>query len=113
MTLLNVFGITNAYAAAGGSHGGGLMSLLPMFLILFLLMYFIIIRPQSKRAKQQRQLLSSIKEGDEIMTNGGFLGRVVKVADTFVIVNLAKDVDVHLQKGAIARTLPKGTIKSS
>jgi preprotein translocase subunit YajC len=114
MSLLTIFGITNAYAAASGGtgQGGGLMSILPMILIFIVFMYFIMIRPQSKRAKEHNKLISGIQKGDEVATLGGILGVVEKVKDDFIVITIAENVNISVRKSAIASTLPKGTIKS-
>ncbi len=112
MSLLNLLGVSTAYAAGTGVGGSSLMSLLPMLIILFALMYFIIIRPQSKRAKQQRELLAGLKKDDEVITNGGLLGKIVKITDNFMILEIAANVQIQIQKAAIATSVPKGTIKS-
>lgn len=113
MSLLNILGIGTAYAAAGTpAHGSSLMSLLPMFIILFALMYFIIIRPQSKRAKQHRELIGNLKAGDEVITNGGILGKIVKITEAFMTIEIADGVTISIQKAAIANSVPKGTLKS-
>lgn len=77
------------------------------FLLLF---YFILWRPQSKRAKEHRELLSAITKGDEVMTSGGLLGKVTKVSDEYVVVKVAENVELKMQKSSIAGALPKGTI---
>ena len=112
MSLLNLLGISTAYAANAGAGGSSLMSLLPMLIILFALMYFIIIRPQSKRAKQQRELLAGLKKDDEVITNGGLLGKIVKISDNFMVLEIAANVQIQIQKAAVATSVPKGTIKS-
>jgi preprotein translocase subunit YajC len=104
------FFISNAYAQAGGSST--LMSLLPMVLI-FVVFYFLLIRPQQKRAKEHKQMVANIGKNDEVLTNGGFLGKVTKVGDTYITVQLNEGVDVKMQAGSIAQVLPKGTIKSA
>lgn len=105
------FFISNAYAQAGGG-GSTLMSLLPMVLI-FVVFYFLLIRPQQKRAKEHKQMVANIGKNDEVLTNGGFLGKVTKVGDTYITVQLNEGVDVKMQAGSIAQVLPKGTIKSA
>ena len=77
-----------------------------------LVFYFIIWRPQSKRAKEHRELVGGITKGDEIVTNGGLLGKVIKVEDQFLLIEVAKGVELKLQKHAVSAALPKGTIKS-
>ena len=105
------FLISNAYAQTGGS-GLDLMSLLPMVLI-FVVFYFLLIRPQQKRQKEHRQMVSNIGKNDEVLTNGGFLGKVSKVGDNYITVQLAEGVEVKMQASAVAQVLPKGTFKSA
>jgi protein translocase subunit yajC len=69
-------------------------------------------RPQSKRAKEQKNLLSNLQKGDEVVTNGGIAGKIVKVSDDFVVLEVSDTVELKFQKGAIAATLPKGTLKA-
>ncbi len=110
--------ISNAYAQsapAAGFGGSQMMQFLPIILM-FVMLYFLMIRPQMKRAKEQRQMLDSIQKGDEVVTAGGMLGKIVKVSESYVIVEVSKDgdkhVEVNLQKSAITNVLPKGTIKA-
>ncbi|MCH9643699.1 MAG: preprotein translocase subunit YajC [Gammaproteobacteria bacterium] len=116
MSLLSFLGVSDAYAAlpAGGAHGaaGGIMSLLPMLVIFVVVAYFLIVRPQSKRTKQQRQLMEGLGIGDEVITAGGIVGRISKMQDNFVLLNLCNNVDITMQKNSIANTLPKGTLES-
>ena len=79
---------------------------------MFLLFYLILWRPQAKRAKEHRELVSGLSKGDEVLTSGGILGRITKVSDDYVTVEVAEGVEVNLQKSAIGAALPKGTIKS-
>ncbi|KKO12807.1 hypothetical protein LCGC14_0008240 [marine sediment metagenome] len=79
---------------------------------MFLLFYLILWRPQAKRAKEHRELVGGLSKGDEVLTSGGILGRITKVSDDYVTVEVADGVEVSLQKSAIAAALPKGTIKS-
>jgi preprotein translocase subunit YajC len=78
--------------------------------LLVILMYFMLIRPQMKRAKDHRNLLAALSKGDEVMTNGGIAGKVRDVGETFVLLEIAKDVQVRMQKAAISSVLPKGTL---
>jgi preprotein translocase subunit YajC len=117
MTLLDLL-ISPAYAQAtgqpapGGLFGGGLSGLmLPILLVG--VMYFLMIRPQMKRAKEHRAMLEKLGNGDEVITNGGIAGVVREIGDSFVTVEIADNVRVRLQKGAIATVLPKGTLKSA
>ncbi|MEO6263577.1 MAG: preprotein translocase subunit YajC [Luteimonas sp.] len=98
--------------APGGLFGGGIAGMLP-FIILIGVMYFLMIRPQMKRAKEHRAMLDKLGTGDEVITNGGIAGTVREIGDSFVTVEIADNVRVRLQKGAIANVLPKGTLKSA
>tara|TARA_B100000676_G_scaffold304918_1_gene358043 strand:+ start:613 stop:891 length:279 start_codon:yes stop_codon:yes gene_type:complete len=89
----------------------GMIDLLFIGMIV-LVFYFIIWRPQSKRAKEHRELVSSLTKGDEVVTNGGIIGKIHKVDEQFLVVEVANNVQLKLQKGAVASALPKGTIKS-
>ncbi len=89
-----------------------LQSFFPLILI-FVLFYFLLIRPQMKRAKEHRQMVSELTAGDEVITNGGLLGRITKVSESFLNIELAQGVEVKLQKNAISTVLPKGTLKSA
>ena len=113
MSILNLFGITDALAQteAAAPPGGSLMSLLPTLIIFVLVFYFLLIRPQSKRAKEHRKLIESLAKEDEVITTGGITGKIVDIQDMFIVVKIAKDVDVTFQKNAIAAVVPKGTLK--
>ncbi|MCF6219050.1 MAG: preprotein translocase subunit YajC [Gammaproteobacteria bacterium] len=99
-------------AAATGSTGDSLMGLIP-FVLLFVIFYFFLIRPQSKRVKEHKNMLTTLGKGDEIVTNGGLLGKIIMVGDEFVTVEIANNTQVKLQKQYIANLMPKGTIKSA
>ena len=104
--------ITNAYAQApGGFPGGDLMTFLPMIAI-FVVFYFLLIRPQQKKAKEAKAMLDALQKGDEVVTAGGILGRISKISDQYVTVEVASNTEVTVQRGAIAQLLPKGTIKA-
>jgi len=98
-------------ASAAGAQGGG-MSMIIMMVVLFGLMYFMMIRPQMKRQKEHRALIAGLAKGDEVVTNGGIAGRVEEVGETFITVEIAANVKVKLQKGAVQQVLPKGSLKS-
>jgi preprotein translocase subunit YajC len=100
-----------AQAAAAQPAGGG-MSMIIMMVVLFGLMYFMMIRPQMKRQKEHRALISGLSKGDEVVTNGGIAGRVDDVGETFITVEIAPNVTVKVQKGAVSQVLPKGSLKS-
>lgn len=105
--------ISNAFANAAPSQDptGGLMQFIPL-IVIFVLFYFMLIRPQMKRAKEQRNMLEALQKGDEIITAGGQLGKVVKVNENYINVEIAENVVVNVQKSAITTLLPKGTIKN-
>ena len=104
--------IGNAYAqAAATPAGGGIIEFLPL-VALAAIFYFMILRPQQKRSKEQKTMLGGLQKGDEVVTAGGVLGRVTKVGDNYVNVEIAENITVLLQKNAIQTVLPKGTIKS-
>jgi preprotein translocase subunit YajC len=109
-----VFFISNAYAQSPTEAlglGGNLTSFLPLVLM-FVVMYFLMIRPQQKRAKEQRAMMDALAKGDEVVTAGGLLGRVVKVVDTYVTIEVASGTEVLVQKSSITTLLPKGTLKA-
>ena len=117
MNLLDLL-ISPAFAQAtgapapGGLFGGGLGGLL-FPIILIAVMYFLMIRPQMKRQKEHRAMLDKLSKGDEVITNGGVAGVVTDVGDSFVTVEIADNVRVRVQKGAVGNVLPKGTLKSA
>ncbi len=104
------FFISNAWAAPA-QQPGSLMSFLPLIL-LFAIFYFILIRPQLKQAKQHKQLVAGLAKGDEVTTTGGLLGKIKEVGDNFVVLEIAKETDVKVQKQAVSAVMPKGTIKT-
>jgi preprotein translocase subunit YajC len=115
MILSQIFGITDALADTAAPHAtpaGGLLSMLPMLIIFIAVFYFLLIRPQAKRTKDHRQLVDSLTVGDEVIISGGITGRITKLRDDFVALNIAKDVEITVQKSAIATVLPKGTLES-
>ena len=107
------FPISPVIAQAAPQPQGGGMSMIIMMVVLFGLMYFMMIRPQMKRQKEHRALIAALAKGDEVVTNGGLAGRVEEVGDTFVTVEIAPNVKVKLQKGAVQQVLPKGSLKSA
>ena len=108
------FFISDAFAegaAAAGQSQGGLLGMLPLLLI-FVLFYFMLIRPQTKRAKEHKNMVEAMSKGDEIVTNGGLLGRVTEVGESFLTVRIADGVEVKVQKQSVSTLVPKGTMKS-
>ena len=107
--------ITNAYAQAAGAAPSGmdsLLSSLPVFIAMIAVMYFLMVRPQMKRNKEQKALMDGLKKNDEIVTVGGILGKVTKVTDNYVTVEIATNTEVVVQKSAITLLLPKDSIKT-
>ncbi|MBQ1762390.1 MAG: preprotein translocase subunit YajC [Aquincola sp.] len=106
--------ISEAFAqtapAAAEGMGSSLMSMLPLVLM-FVVLYFIMIRPQMKRQKEHKAMIDAVAKGDEVVTAGGLLGRISKVGESFVHLELASGVEVQLQRTAITQVLPKGTLK--
>ena len=105
------FLISSAYAQDAAPQGG-LMGFLPLILI-FVVFYFMLIRPQMKRAKEHRRMVSELSKGDEVVTNGGLLGKITSLGDSFVTLQLADNVSIKLQRHAVANVMPKGTIDSA
>lgn len=106
------FFISDAMAAAPAGQDNPLMSFLPLILI-FVVFYFLLIRPQSKKAKEHREMVAALAKGDEVVTSGGLLGRISKVGDNFVEMEVAEGVTVKVQRPAVANLMPKGTIKGA
>jgi preprotein translocase subunit YajC len=104
--------ISNAYAEGAPAQGGDPMQLIIMIAIFFAIMYFMIIRPQQKRTKEHAALLGSLSKGDEIVTNGGILGKVINLGDNFIEMKVSEGSTLKVQKHAIASVMPKGTMKS-
>ena len=115
MSLINSAqaAVSSAAPATGTAPQGGGLSMIVMLVVFIALIYFLIWRPQSKRAKQHRDLVGGISVGDEVITTGGVAGKVVKVKDNFFVVTVAEGVDVLVQKSAISTALPKGTLNAS
>lgn len=107
------FLIANAYAQEAGQQGGT-ASLVIMLLLFGLIFYFLIYRPQAKRVKEHKSLVTSLAKTDEVLLQGGLIGKIVKVAEDndFMVIALTEGVEVTVQKSAVAAVLPKGTIKT-
>jgi preprotein translocase subunit YajC len=106
--------ISNAFAQAAGSAPSGgdtLMGMLPIILM-FVILYFLMIRPQMKKAKEHKQMLDALQKGDEVVAIG-FLGKITKVGDNYVNVEVADNVILQVEKQGINKLLPKGTIKDA
>ena len=105
------FFINPAWAQAGG-QADPFTSFLPL-IIIFVLFYFLLIRPQQKRAKEHRQMVAELAEGQEVVTGGGVLGKVTSVADDWITVEVADGVSLKVQRSTISVVVPPGTIKST
>ncbi len=101
----------HAQAAASSSAGGGYEQIL-MMVAMFAVLYFVMIRPQMNRAKEHKALVEALSKGDEVVTQGGIAGRITKIGDSFVSIEIADKVEIQVQKPAIQLVLPKGTLKS-
>ena len=104
-----------AYAADGAAPAqapGGGMGTMFLFAVIFLLFYLLIIRPQNKRAKTHKTMIDSLAVGDEVVTNGGMIGKIVKLDDNYLSIEIADKVVIRLQKSYITSSLPKGTTKA-
>jgi preprotein translocase subunit YajC len=104
--------ISSAYAqtAAGGDAMSSLTGMLPLVLM-FVVLYFVMIRPQMKRQKEHKSMIEALAKGDEVATAGGLLGKVTKLGDSYVSVEVANGIEVQIQRSAVVQVLPKGTIK--
>ena len=104
--------ISPAYAQAAEAAGpqSTLLSMLPLVLM-FVVLYFVMIRPQMKRQKEHKAMIEALAKGDEVVTAGGLLGKVSKVGDTYVGVEVASGVEIQMQRTAVVQVLPKGTVK--
>ena len=106
--------ISSAFAqtapAAGGDLQSTLMSMLPLALM-FVVLYFVMIRPQMKKQKEHTAMISALAKGDEVITGGGLLGKVSKMGDTFIGLEVSPGVDIQVQRSAVIQVLPKGSIK--
>jgi len=102
------FLISDAFAQGGGEAGGSLFSLLPL-VVIFVLFYFLLIRPQQKRAKQHKEMVAALAKGEEVVTNGGLLGKVTEVDDNFITLEISNGLNVKVQRQAVSQVMPKGT----
>lgn len=106
--------ISNAFAQAAPAAATGtessLLSMLPLVLM-FVVLYFVMIRPQMKRQKEHKAMIDAIAKGDEVITSGGLLGKISKVGESYLSLEVANGVELQVQRGAVVQVLPKGTIK--
>jgi preprotein translocase subunit YajC len=104
--------ISPAYAQAAPAGGDpGFIGFLPIILM-FVLLYFLMIRPQMKRAKEHKQMVEALQKGDEVITAGGVLGRITKIGDAYIGVEIAPNTEISVQRASVQTLLPKGTLKS-
>lgn len=104
--------IGTAFAqATGGGGDAGLLSFLPIVLM-FVVLYIFMIRPQMKRAKETKQMIDALAKGDEVITAGGLVGKITKISDAYLSLEIAPDTEINVQRAAVQMLLPKGTIKS-
>ena len=110
MFISSAFAQTAPAAAAGGDMQSSLMSMLPLVLM-FVVLYFVMIRPQMKKQKEHRAMIEAVTKGDEVVTSGGLLGKVSKLGDNYLGLEVSTGVEVQIQRSAVVQVLPKGTIK--
>ena len=110
MFISEAFAQTAPAAAAAASDSSSLLSLAPLALM-FVVLYFIMIRPQMKKQKEHKAMIQALANGDEVVIGGGVIGRVAKLGDSFVHVEVANNVELQVQRGAVIQVLPKGTFK--
>jgi preprotein translocase subunit YajC len=104
--------ISPAWAqGAGGGVGGGFESLI-LIVLMFGVLYFLMIRPQMKRAKEHKTMIDALQKGDEVITTGGILGRVTRINENYVTLDVSSNVEIQIQRPAVQLVLPKGTIKN-
>ena len=117
MELISNFLISPSYAATSSTTGavqqaGGGLSFIIMLAVIFIFFYLAFWRPQSKRVKEQQSLLGSLTKGDEVMTEGGLLGKINKMTEQYIALSVANNVDIFIKKTSVVSLLPKGTLKS-
>lgn len=110
MFISSAFAQTAPAAAAEGGLMGSLTGMLPLVLM-FVVLYFIMIRPQMKKQKEHKAMVEAIAKGDEVVIAGGVLGRVSRLGESYLHVEVANGVELQVQRGSVAQVLPKGTFK--
>ena len=103
--------ISPAFAQSAGGGDPGFIGFLPIILM-FVLLYFLMIRPQMKRAKEQKAMIEALQKGDEVVTAGGVVGRITKLGEQYVTIEIAPNTDIVVQRSAVQVPLPKGTLKT-
>ena len=110
MFISSAFAQTAPAAAAGGDMQSSLMSMLPLVLM-FVVLYFVMIRPQMKKQKEHRTMIEAVAKGDEVVTAGGVLGKISKIGDNYLGLEVSNGVEIQIQRSAVVQVLPKGSIK--
>ena len=105
--------ISEAWAQTPGGIGGGGFESIFLIVAMFAVLYFLMIRPQMKRAKEHKAMVEALQKGDEVVTAGGVLGRISKVGEGYVSLEIAPNVEVQVQRAAVQTVLPKGTLKNT
>jgi preprotein translocase subunit YajC len=103
--------ISPAWAQGAPAAGGGFESII-LIVLMFAVLYFLMIRPQMKRAKEHKTMIEALQKGDEVVAAGGVLGRISKISDTHVTLEIAENVEIQVQRPAVQLVLPKGTLKN-
>jgi preprotein translocase subunit YajC len=103
--------ISPAYAQAAPAGGSGFESMI-LLVAMFAIMYFLLIRPQMKRAKEQRAMVEALQKGDEVVAAGGLIGRVTKLSEQYLTLEVAPNTEIVMQRASVQVVLPKGTIKT-
>jgi preprotein translocase subunit YajC len=104
--------INPAWAQSGGGAAGGGMESIILIMLMFGVLYFLMIRPQMKRAKEHKSLIEGLQKGDEVVTAGGLLGRISRINENYVTLEVSNGVEIQVQRPAVQLVLPKGTIKN-
>ncbi|MFZ9035869.1 MAG: preprotein translocase subunit YajC [Francisellaceae bacterium] len=110
--IASLFVASEAFAEGAGAQGSGMYTIL-MLVAFFAIFYFLLIRPQMKRNKEQQKMISALAKGDEVMTTGGIIGKIVKIGENYTEIEIADNVVIKVQKSAVSGVLPKGAVKAS
>lgn len=113
LAVLLPFSLITFAHAESSQNGGSTMSSILMLVAFFAIFYFLLIRPQMKRNKEQRKMIADLTKGDEVMINGGIIGKIVKIGDNYTEIDIANDVVIKVQKNSVSGVLPKGSIKTN
>lgn len=110
----NIFNllVSEAVAQDGSASGGDMLQALFFPILLLVVFYFLLIRPQQKRAKEHKLMVESLKKGDEVVTSGGMLGKILEVGENFILVDAGEGIQLKVQRQAVSAVMPKGTVKS-